>query len=97
VFAVVVGALDVGGTYTGALVLPELPLVVAPQATLPITLTSATIRITADIGSLLPASRQTRSTSENKATSGPPLRSAAYAWVVGVLFCRRSRTSSSSV
>src|SRR5436853_5133172 len=56
VFAVVEGVFDVdeGGTYTGALVLPELPLVVAPQATLPtttlITPTRVTKFFTADIG-----------------------------------------------
>src|SRR5258705_13768049 len=50
VLAVVEGALDVGGTYTGALVLPEVPLGVAPHATVPTTPPRATIRITADIG-----------------------------------------------
>jgi hypothetical protein len=50
VLAVVDGALDVGGVYTGALVLPELPLVVAPQPTDAITLASATILITRDMG-----------------------------------------------
>src|ERR1051325_582301 len=42
VLAVVDGVFDVGGTYTGALVVPELPLVVAPQPTAPITPTIAT-------------------------------------------------------
>src|SRR5207237_899055 len=35
VFAVVDGVFDVGGTYTGALVVPDVPLVVAPHAPLP--------------------------------------------------------------
>ena len=57
----------------GALVPPELPLVVAPHATVPITLTSATILITADIGSLLLRGYgQTRSTVTAKQRECPP-------------------------
>src|SRR4029453_13853950 len=63
VFAVVLGAPEVGGVYTGALVLPELPLVVAPHPTDAITLASAIIRITPNIGFSPPRTdRQTRST-----------------------------------
>jgi hypothetical protein len=50
VLAVVVGTLDVGGVYIGALVLPERPLVVAPHPMVAITLASAAIRITPDMG-----------------------------------------------
>jgi hypothetical protein len=65
VFAVVVGALDDGGVYTGALVLPELPLVVAPQPTDAITLASAKILMTPDMGFSPPQTdRQTRSTED---------------------------------
>jgi hypothetical protein len=54
VFAVVDGLFDVGGTYTGALWLPELPFVVAPHATVPITPAIATSFLTADMGSSPP-------------------------------------------
>src|SRR5438105_13636559 len=69
VFAVVDGVFDVGGTYTGALVVPDVPLVVAPHATLPpttpITPAIATSFFTADMGVSPPAiRRQTRSTGD---------------------------------
>src|SRR4030095_7786405 len=72
VFAVVLGGPDVGGVYTGALVLPELPLVVAPHPTDAITPASAIIRITPDIGFSPPRTdRQTRSTERSKQRKCP--------------------------
>src|SRR6185503_18879922 len=69
-FAVFEGALDVGGTYTGALVPPEVPLVVAPHATVPRMLARATIRITADIGPLPPASIDRRAVPTRRSNAG---------------------------
>jgi hypothetical protein len=78
VFAVVVGLLDVGGTYTGALVPPELPFVVAPHATVPITPTSATILITADIGSLLLRCIDRRAVLRERSNVGADLKVGPY-------------------
>jgi hypothetical protein len=50
VFAVEDGVLEVGGVYTGALVAPELPVVVAPHPTVAITLASVIIRIAPGMG-----------------------------------------------
>src|SRR5438132_9937239 len=79
VFAVVDGVFDVGGTYTGALVVPDVPLVVAPHATLPptapITPAIATSFFTADMGLSPLQSVDRRAVQEIEATKKPALRS----------------------